>query len=591
MTFVRGCVVLAGAVLALLPVVVPGPVRSADAPTMPAGKVVFLLEYVGSDYPVAVSEGRITNAFEYAEMVDFSRVAEESYRALRPAGTGGLHDDLAHLRKLVADKAPSRDVRALVARLVPLVAEDLGVSAWPVRAPDLERGRRLYGEECARCHGAAGRGDGPGSEGLEPPATSFLEPRLAHVSPNQLSGAIRYGIEGTAMPAYAPRWSDEQIWDVAFYVASLRQPIENARREKSEPGSAGVVSAHDLEQTFTGVAERVFPSVVGVTALAREDAPAPAEAFEGTTSRAGGWTRSRGIRARHLGYVPVAEGSGFFVEPDGTVLTALHIVRDPATNRPAERIEVELGDDRRALARVVGIEPMIDLAVLKIDVPGETPPVSIGTSEDARVGQWIIALGDPTGIERTFVAGSLSATPRRECYQEEPSETLYQTSVWIEPGGFGGPVVDLRGRVIGMAQPRPGLVPPRGVPSVLRVLPIDLALTIYDALATRAKDISPWLGFAVLELSRAIRQQISDAPRTGVFIDDIHDPSPGFRAGIRPGDVLVAFDGHRILSVADFQRWLYLSGVGKSVSLEIHREGVVRSVPVVIEQRPEHLVP
>ena len=75
------------------------------------------------------------------------------------------------------------------------------------------------------------------------------------------------------------------------------------------------------------------------------------------------------------------------------------------------------------------------------------------------------------------------------------------------------------------------------------------------------------------------------------IIDDIHDPSPGFRAGIRPGDVLVAFDGHRILSVADFQRWLYLSGVGKSVSLEIHREGVVRSVPVVIEQRPEHLVP
>lgn len=576
-----------------LVVLASGPARAAEAP--PAGQIVFLLEYIGSDYGIAVDDGQVTNAFEYAEMVDFTRVVEEGYRSLRPSGDGATPADLEKLRSLVAAKAPAVEVRALVGRLVPRVAEDLGVASWPSRAPDLERGRRLYAEECARCHGASGRGHGPDSEGLEPPATSFHEERMAHVTPNQLAGAIRYGIQGTAMLAYGGRWTDEEIWDVAFFVASLRRTAMRASSEAEEGSGAtaatDVASAIDLEKTFTGVADRVFPSVVGVTALARDDTPLPADALAGRTTAAGGWTRSRGIRVRHPGFAPVAEGSGFFVEPDGTVLTALHVVRDPATNRPADRVEVELGDDRRALARVVGIEPMIDLAVLKIDVPYETPPVTIGRSEDARVGQWIIALGDPTGIERTFVAGSLSATPRRECYQEEPSETLYQTSVWVEAGGFGGPVVDLQGNVIGMAQPRPGLVPPRGIPSVLRVLPIELALTIYEALAIRAKDVSPWVGFAVLELSRDVRRKMEDPPRTGVYIDDVYAPSPASKAGIQAGDVLVAFDGNRLLSVADFQRWLYLSGVGKSVTLDLHRDGKVEQKTIVIEQRPESLIP
>ena len=565
---------------------------------MPSDQVVFLLEYIGSDYALAVEGGRVVNAFEYAEMLDFTKVVAEEYAAVRPGGEGELPLRLTQLGELVRRKSPAHEVRALVGAVVPMLAEALGVSSWPDRTPDVARGRALYAGDCGPCHGSAGRGDGWAAPGLDPPPTSFHEPRMEGVSPHQISGAIRYGIPGTAMPSYGHARGVDEIWDLAFFVASLGRagsvvrPADGGNAgEAPAAESAGInlAGARDLERAFTSVAERVFPSVVGVTALAADDAGSAPDV--GRPTKSGGWSRARGVRARNPGFAPVGAGSGFFVANDGTLLTDLHFLVDPATGRPAERIEVEFGDDRRGLARVLGVEPMINLAVLKVGLPIETPVAPVGDSAGARVGQWVIALGDPPGVERTFVAGSLSATPRRECYQEEPAETLFQTSIWIEAGGFGGPVVDLAGRVIGVAQPKPGVEPQAGMPSALRVLPIELALTIYEALATEASEISPWLGFAILELSRDLRRRITKAPRTGVYIDDVFDPSPASRAGIRAGDVLTSMNGNRLLSVADFQRWLYLSGVGATVTLELYRDGRLIEKQVPIEQRPAHLVP
>lgn len=570
----------------------PAALLGAREPMAP-GRIVFLLEYVGSDYGLAVEDGRVANAFEYAEMLDFTRMIAEEVARSRPGAPAEIAERLAALRRLVGAKAPPEDVRAMVAALVPMLAGELSVAAWPERTPDVSRGRALFASDCAPCHGERGGGDGWAASGMSPPATSFRDPRMEHVSPHQIAGAVRFGIQGTAMPSYEGARADDEIWDLAFYVSSLRTKAQNVARSAPvgapSPAPAGVAAARELERAFTSVAERVFPSVVGITALRRgEGAP---DVASGRTTRAGGWQRSQSVLLRHPGFVPVGVGSGFFVSEDGTVLTDRHFLIDPETGRPAERIEVELDNDRRPLAHVLGIEPMIDLAVLKVGAPGEMPAVELGDSEQVQLGQWIIALGDPPGVDRTFTAGSLSAVPRRECYQEEPDETLFQTSLWIEAGGFGGPVVDLDGRVIGLAQPPPGMVPVPGAPSALRILPIGLALTIYESLASEAESISPWLGFSVLELSRDLRQRVENPPRTGVYIDDVHDPSPAWDAGVRAGDVLSSIDGNRLLSVADFQRWLYLSGVGKTVELGIYRQGKRVLMPVAIEQRPAELVP
>lgn len=572
----------------------PAPLAaSAEEAGMAPGRIVFLLEYVGSDYELAVTDGRVVNAFEYAEMVDFTRSVAEAFERRRPDASAETRAGLEALRRLVREKAPEGAVRDLVDRLLPRVVAELGVEAWPARTPDVARGRTLYESDCAPCHGACGDGRGWASPAMEPPATSFLERRMRRVSPHQIAGAVRFGIPGTAMPSYAGVRTDDDIWDLAFFVVSLREkavPVEHGpARVAPAPRAEAIGAARDLEHAFTAVADRVFPAVVGITALRAESERA--DVPPGRTTQAGGWQRSHDVRVRHPGFVPIRSGSGFFLEPNGTVLTARRLVVDPETGRPSERIEVELDDDRRYLARVIGLEPMIDLAVLRIEVSSETPVVEIGEGEAVRPGQWVIAVGDPPGIGRTFTPGSLSAVPRRECYQEEPEETLYQTSLWLEAGAFGGPVVDLDGRVLGMAQPPPGTEPLPGMPVALRILPIGLALTIYESLATEADEISPWLGLSVLELSRDLRRRVVAAPRTGVYIDDVHVPGPASRAGVRAGDVLVSIDGNRLLSVADFQRWLYLSGVGATVELEIHRDGIRTTIPVAIEQRPASLVP
>jgi serine protease Do len=183
--------------------------------------------------------------------------------------------------------------------------------------------------------------------------------------------------------------------------------------------------------------------------------------------------------------------------------------------------------------------------------------------------------------------GTLAARAERQCYQEQLTATLLQASLVVNPESFGGPLVDIRGRVVGMLVPPP-LASTQGT---TYALPIDLALNLYEALKVTESRRSPWLGVSVLELATARRRASSDSPRidlpsTGVYIDDVFEPSPASRAGIRVGDSLVAIDGQRLLSVLDFQKWLYLAGIGHEVSLELHRAGETLVKRVQVEERP-----
>jgi len=252
------------------------------------------------------------------------------------------------------------------------------------------------------------------------------------------------------------------------------------------------------------------------------------------------------------------------------------------------------------LARLVGAEPTIDLAVLKLEVfskqrPPALVPMAIGDSNAVRVGHWTIAVGDPWGPEQTYAVGTLAAPPGRQCYQEDLSGTLMQAALSVHAEAYGGPLVDIRGRVVGMTVPPPGgggLVPRASE----FALPIHLAMNIYAALKVSESRRSPWLGFSVLELA-AVHRRAGDSaktlrlPRTGVYIDGLFEPSPASRAGIRVGDCLVAIDGNRLFSVLDFQKWLYLSGIGRTVELEIHRDGKPHTERVTVEERPPDAAP
>jgi serine protease Do len=242
----------------------------------------------------------------------------------------------------------------------------------------------------------------------------------------------------------------------------------------------------------------------------------------------------------------------------------------------------------------------------------------IGERGDIRVGHWTIALGNPAGPGTSFAIGTLSSGPERQCYQEDLTATLMQTSVGIPVGGYGGPLVNIEGEVVGMMVPGPGAETRESAASARSLefaLPIDLAMAIYEPLKRRESRKSPWLGFSVLELgdprSRRTVSQAGDdppgtgvatrrrsqlrgatqLPRLGVYIDDVFEPSPAAAADIRIGDTLLSIDGNALVSVGEFQRWLYLSGIGRTIALEIFRDGATLEKRVTVAERPEAVRP
>jgi S1-C subfamily serine protease len=585
-----GAALLAAAALAV-------PARAAEpSPQAHAEKLVFLLQYVGADYGEAVREGRIADPFEYNEMLLFSRALVKEHAELRGgAASPDVREGLARLARMVEDRVVWEDVRALVRDLTPRLAEDLSVSVAPVGPLDAVRGRELYESSCATCHGDDGSGAGPAAAGLDPPPTSFRNPRMAYLSPHQLVGATRFGIAGTAMPSYDGVFSPEDLWNLASYVWTLRGNNAIAPATKGEtaapPASleaaggstaSGLDFALQLESAFAAVADRVFPSVVSVGAyVAGDDATDVAKSADAT-----GWREAGTRDDPYPGFRLVRSLSGFFISDDGFLLTNAGAV-EAFEGREIDLLDVEI-EGRHYQARLVGAEPTVDLAVLAVDLPFATRPVQLAEEDSVRVGRWAIALGDPPGPERSFDAGTIAGMPERECYQEQRTATVVQTSCRLDPESYGGPLVDIAGRVIGVTVPRPGGVGPAAFLAFARqaqALPNGIAMTLYEALRAKESRRSPWLGFSVLELTRATRTRTS--PRTGVVIDDVFDPSPAARAGIRVGDVLTAIDDHRVLSVADFQKWLYLAGIGAQVTLHVSRDGAPLALPVTIEERPD----
>ena len=606
--------------------------------TTGAQRLTFLLEYVGSDYPAAVRDGKVVNEIEYGEVLRFTRQIMHEYGA-RPRRSRAVTSGLETLERLLVARAPADHVWTLTRRLVPKLGRSAGGVARPERIPNLANGRRLWAKDCATCHGETGAGDGPSSSGMEPPPTAFRGEYLGRLSPQQVFNAVSLGVEGTAMPSFADAYTEAQRWDVAFFVMTLRVDFAPARppggehfgleelarssnaellarlrrtRPDATPeqvdyfrmnlvsargevaplagpdvaNAGGLTLALQMQDAFASVAERVFPRVVGVAGYVRDPSWTDARL---RAEHGDGWMAANADALRYPGFRRIRTGSGLLIDDEGHVVTGDHLVRDDA-RALVPLVEVELHDETRTACAIVGTEPMLDLAVLRIADAARTalPPLELGDSDRLQAGHWLIALGDPPGPQRTFTVGLVAMPPLRQCYQAQLSATFLQSSLAVGPGGIGGPVVDILGHVVGLAtQPNAGV----GEPPATSVLPINLVVNLFEALKVARSNRSPWIGISVLELPVA-RQRLAGhvpavaVPPTGVYIDDVFDPSPAHRAGIRPGDFLVGLGGHHVLSVGDFQTWLYVSGIDAKIDLDVVRDGRPLTISVSVEARP-----
>jgi high-affinity iron transporter len=189
---------------------------------LPAEELLFLLQYVGSDYAGAVQQGAVVSEFEYQEMLEFTRVLLEEQARIDANPESAVTAGLARLRALVENKEDPEAVQAQSRELVALMTRELRLVTYPARAPSVERGRALYAVACASCHGPAADGKGASAPGQDPPPTSFREPRMRSIAPHQLYNAIGFGVDATAMPSFDAAYSPDDRWDVAFFLMTLR---------------------------------------------------------------------------------------------------------------------------------------------------------------------------------------------------------------------------------------------------------------------------------------------------------------------------------------------------------------------------------
>ncbi|MEN8183067.1 MAG: cytochrome c, partial [Myxococcota bacterium] len=213
-----------------------------------AEQLVFLLQYIAVDYGAAVQDGAVVNPFEYQEMRRFSQLLVEHVDDLQTSGAPEeIRTGILQLREEIRGTRPWTEVRALASDLAGKLVGELGLSVSPAVAPDLDRGRRFYGQVCATCHGASGGGDGPSAPGMDPPPTSLSDPRMNLVSPHQLYGAIKFGIEGTAMPSYEGELDPETIWDLSFFILTLRSGFAPRPPEQELPLTLADLARHSNE--------------------------------------------------------------------------------------------------------------------------------------------------------------------------------------------------------------------------------------------------------------------------------------------------------------------------------------------------------
>jgi len=305
-----------------------------------------------------------------------------------------------------------------------------------------------------------------------------------------------------------------------------------------------------------------WPSVVSITTT--ELAPAGDDALPGAEMSE---AMEKGV------------GSGFVIRADGLIVTNAHVIAG------ARSISVAIDDGRKQVlpGEVVGVDPQSDVALLRVHAGRPLHALPLGDSEKVQVGQWVVAQGSPFGLAHTVSVGIISFVGRADVLPEGFTgfHDYLQTDTAINPGSSGGPLLDLRGRVVGIANS----VNPSGQ-GIAFALPINMVKRVLPELLAHGQVRSSWMGVRVQDLDPALAESFGLGHRTGVVVTDLDERGPAARAGIHAGDVVLRFDGHKVRH-AQHLRWLVEAApTDRPVPVSVLRAGASRSVPVRLQPTP-----
>ena len=270
-------------------------------------------------------------------------------------------------------------------------------------------------------------------------------------------------------------------------------------------------------------------------------------------------------------------GSGFIVDPSGIVVTNNHVIAE------ADEVRVTLNDDTTYEAEILGRDPKTDLAVLRIDAPRQLPAVSWGDSNRARVGDWILAIGNPYGLENTVTVGIISA--RGRVINAGPYDDFLQTDASINRGNSGGPMFNVDGEVIGINTAI--FSPSGGSVGIGFAIPTALARPLIDQLVEYGRPRRGWLGVRIQTVTDEIAEGLSMSEAKGALVAGVTDNGPAKNAGIEPGDVILTFDGKAVVEMRKLPRLVAETRIGKDVAVEVWRKGRLVKLQVVLGELPE----
>jgi len=278
-------------------------------------------------------------------------------------------------------------------------------------------------------------------------------------------------------------------------------------------------------------------------------------------------------------------GSGFVISADGYILTNNHVVED------ADEIMVRLSDKSEFEAEMVGSDEATDLALLKIDADHELPFLRLGDSDSLLVGDWVIAIGNPfpqQGLDRTVTVGVVSALGRKDLRFGGGTPTYQnyiQTDASINPGNSGGPLINLQGEVIGINS---AIASPTGSNvGIGFAIPINFAKAVVPELRASGTVSRGWLGIQPRDLTWDDVEAEDLASADGVLINSVIENTPAERAGLRPGDVIVAFDGDPVTDAQHFMRLIWMAKSNTDVALTLVRQGETIEIPVRLGDRAD----
>ncbi len=348
--------------------------------------------------------------------------------------------------------------------------------------------------------------------------------------------------------------------------------------------SAQPAAAKSPPDSFADLAEKLLPSVVNISSTqlvnrGQERGPDIPQAPPGSPFG----DMFRDLFDRNQQGAPrraTSLGSGFIIDPSGLVVTNNHVIDG------ADEITVTLSDDTQLKAELLGRDPKTDLALLKVDTERDLPFVPWGDSTGARVGDWVVAIGNPFGLGGTVTAGIISA--RQRDIRQGPYDSFLQTDASINRGNSGGPMFNINGEVIGVNTAI--FSPTGGSVGVGFAIPSSIAARVIDQLRDFGQTRRGWLGVRIQSVTDEIAESIGlEGGARGALVSSVTEDGPAEESGIEAGDVILKFDGKPVETMRELPRIVAETDIGKRVPVEVWRNERMVTIGVKIGELEEEV--